>query len=995
MDYRSTLNLPQTDFPMKANLARREPEMLKKWAEEGLYENLCRATADRPLYVLHDGPPYANGHLHMGHALNKILKDIILKSKRMSGYHCPYVPGWDCHGLPIELNVDKELGEQKAEIDKLDFREKCRRYADKWIAVQSAEFQRLGVLGDWQQPYLTIDYRYEAAIAREFNNFLLNGLVSRSRKPVHWCASCRTALAEAEVEYADQTSPSIYVKFPLQPAAATALAERYPELLATQDELDRGQISNLSSGANQDGKGSSVPQVAASGPAPRTPVRKPDRSPQDAGLPNLFLVIWTTTPWTLPANVAVALHPDFTYAAVEVNGEILIMAEELVEQVATTCELTDLRVLTTLAAADLLGQSCLHPFMGRDSLIIGADYVTLETGTGCVHTAPGHGREDYLSGLKHDLPVLSPVDDKGHFTAEGGPYAGMFILKGNKQIIADLRQSGALLGEQKISHSYPHCWRCKKPVIFRATEQWFIGMDIPANIAGEQTTLREKALSAINGADWIPRWGRERIHGMVAGRPDWCLSRQRAWGVPITAVWCRDCGKVLNDEKIAAKITEFFTKEGADAWFARPLADFIGPDARCACGSTNLTKEEDILDVWFDSGVSYAAVLEQRDELQSPADLYLEGSDQHRGWFQSALLAAVGTRGAAPYKAVLTHGFVVDGKGKKMSKSIGNVIAPSQIIDQHGAEILRLWTASEDYRDDIRISDNILKQLADAYRKIRNTVRFLLGNLHDFDPAAPGSPPEAEMDELDRWILARFERLKEKTVTGYEKFEFHQVYHGLYNFCTVSLSALYLDIVKDRLYTMPADHPQRRAAQAVMYEIADGLLRLMAPILSFLAAEAWEYLPADERRETSVFLAAFPAARPQRLADQELLTKWDKILTLRSELTRALEIARRDKVIGHSLDAEVVVAADGQWAEFVNANWDTLQLVTIVSVMRREETLPAEAANIFHSEEIPGLQVLVRPAPGDKCQRCWMRVESVGEDQEHPAICHRCRGAIG
>ncbi len=943
MDYRFTLNLPQTEFPMKANLAKREPEMLKKWDEQGLYDQLCRATADRPLYVLHDGPPYANGHLHMGHALNKILKDIILKSKRMAGYHCPYVPGWDCHGLPIELNVDKELGDRKAGIDKLTFREACRRYADRWIAVQSEEFRRLGVLGDWEQPYLTIDYRYEAAIAREFNNFLLKGLVSRSRKPVHWCASCNTALAEAEVEYADHASPSIYVKFPLSPAAIAELAERYPAL---------------------------------------------------ADSPSIHLVIWTTTPWTLPANVAVALHPDIEYAAVETGGEILIMARELVEQVAAECEIGDYRILTSLAAADLLGRNCFHPFMGRDSLIIAADYVTLETGSGCVHTAPGHGREDYLSGLKYDLPVLSPVDDKGHFTAEGGPYAGMFILKANKQIIADLRRIGSLLGEKKLTHSYPHCWRCKKPVLFRATEQWFIGMDIPAEIGGETTTLRQKALAAIDGADWIPRWGRERIHGMVAGRPDWCLSRQRAWGVPITAVWCRDCGRVINDEKIAARITELFSREGADAWFSRDLADFIGDDARCSCGSANLAKEEDILDVWFDSGVSFAAVLEERPELQSPADLYLEGSDQHRGWFQSALLAGVGTRGEAPYKAVLTHGFVVDGKGKKMSKSTGNVIAPDDIIKRHGAEILRLWTASEDYRDDIRISDNILKQLADAYRKIRNTVRFLLGNLHDFDPAASGAPSEAEMSELDRWILARFEQLKERTRGGYEKFEFHQVYHQLYNFCTVSLSSLYLDIVKDRLYTRPADDPGRRAAQAVMYEICDGLLRLMAPVLSFLAEEAWEYLPADERRQSSVFLAPFPEARPARLADQELLAKWEKILALRSELTRALEIARRDKIIGHSLDAEVVIAAGGQWGEFIDANWETLQTVTIVSAMGREEILEMEQG-VYEGEEIPNLRVLVRPAPGEKCQRCWMRAEGVGDDVEHPGICHRCREALG
>ncbi|MFU8818183.1 MAG: isoleucine--tRNA ligase [Desulfurivibrio sp.] len=947
MDYRSTLNLPQTDFKMKANLAQREPEMLKRWEEAGLYQTIQQASAGRPLYILHDGPPYANGHLHMGHALNKILKDIILKSKRMAGFHCPYVPGWDCHGLPIELNVDKELGSKKAEIDKLAFREACRRYADQWVEIQREEFKRLGVQADWQQPYLTIDYRYEAAIAREFNKFLLNGTISRSRKPVHWCASCNTALAEAEVEYADHTSPSIYVKFPLANEAAAFLLGKYPDL------------------ANLPGKRGATPQ--------------------DATLPRVYLVIWTTTPWTLPANVAVALHPDLDYAAIELDGEVLIMAAELVEQVAAECAFSDHRLLGRFPAAALLGQSCRHPLLERDSLIIAADYVTLESGSGCVHTAPGHGREDYLSGLKHGLPVLSPVDDRGHFTEEAGPYAGMFIIKGNKQIIADLQERGALLGERKISHSYPHCWRCKKPVIFRATEQWFIGMD--------QTTpsLREKALAAINEVEWIPRWGRERIQGMVAGRPDWCLSRQRAWGVPLTAVWCKACGKVLNDEKIAATISEIFSREGADAWFARPLADFIGPEARCACGSTELVKEEDILDVWFDSGVSYAAVLEERAELQSPADLYLEGSDQHRGWFQSALLAAVGTRGVAPYKAVLTHGFVVDGQGKKMSKSIGNVIAPSEIIKQHGAEILRLWAASEDYRDDIRISGNILTQLADAYRKIRNTIRFMLGNLYDFEPGLQVRP-EAEMVELDRWILARFEQLRERTLENYQKFEFHQLYHGLYNFCTVSLSALYLDIVKDRLYTMPADDPRRRDAQAVLYRISDGLLRLMTPILSFLAAEAWEHLPADPRRESSVFLASFPAARPERVADHGLLARWEKILQVRSELTRALEIARRDKVIGHSLDAEVRLTATGEWGEFIAANWQTLQEVTMVSVM----TLAGDpAADAYQGEEIGGLQITVRPATREKCERCWNRAPGVGDHPDHPTICDRCAWAVG
>ena len=974
MDYRSTLNLPQTDFPMKANLAQREPELLKKWEDEKLYEAMEQAAADRPLYILHDGPPYANGHLHMGHALNKILKDIILKSKRMAGYRAPFVPGWDCHGLPIELNVDKELGEKKAQVGKLEFRESCRRYAAKWVATQQEEFQRLGVLGDWKNSYLTIDFQYEAAIAREFNNFLLSGLVSRSRKPVHWCASCSTALAEAEVEYADHASPSIYVKFPLAKNDVALLLEQFPALALVEGNVAANVAANVVANIANNLVGND----GAPSPNPESPA--------------IYLVIWTTTPWTLPANVAVALHPDFEYAAVELNGEILIMAAELVDQVMAECALEGYRVVATLPASALLNRSCRHPFLDRDSLVIAADYVTTESGSGCVHTAPGHGREDYLSGLKYQLPVLSPVDDRGHFTAEAGPYAGAFIMKGNKLIIADLQQSGALLGEKKISHSYPHCWRCKKPVIFRATEQWFIGMDIPGKIpgAGAGQTLRARALEVVDQVEWIPRWGRERIQGMVAGRPDWCLSRQRAWGVPITAVWCKDCGRILNDENIAAKITAYFEQEGADAWFSRELVDFIGPDARCACGSRDFVKEEDILDVWFDSGVSYAAVLEQRPQLQSPADLYLEGSDQHRGWFQSALLAAVGTRGSAPYKAVLTHGFVVDGKGKKMSKSIGNVIAPEEIIKQHGAEILRLWTASEDYRDDIRISDNILKQLADAYRKIRNTIRFLLGNLHDFDPAAPRTIPEAEMDELDRWILARFEQLKEKTLAGYEKFEFHQVYHGLYNFCTLSLSALYLDIVKDRLYTMPTDHPQRRAAQAVMYEICDGLLRLMAPVLSFLAAEAWEHLPATDRPQT-VFLAQFPAGNPQRVSDGELLAKWDKLLLVRSELTRALESARRDKVIGHSLDAEVVVAAEGEWGSFIDANWDLLQLVTIVSAMKREQSLEGE---VYQGGEIPGLRVQVRPAAGEKCQRCWMRAESVGEDDQHPGICKRCLEAI-
>ena len=927
MDYRATLNLPQTDFKMKANLAQREPEFLKAWEETDLYARVQERTAGRPLYVLHDGPPYANGHIHMGHALNKILKDIILKAKRMAGFHCPYVPGWDCHGLPIELNVDKELGPKKREIGKIAFRAACRDYAGKWIARQKAEFKRLGVLGDWDHPYLTIDYRYEAAIAREFNRFLLAGAVTRSKKPVHWCSSCRTALAEAEVEYYDHTSPSIFVKFPL--------------------------LADL---------GSEIPALAGRG---------------------VSVVIWTTTPWTLPANVAVALHPEFSYAAVRVGDEVLLLAEELVAKNCALWGVEEYEVLAVFSARALEGKKCRHPFLDRESLLVLADYVTLEAGTGCVHTAPGHGREDYLTGRKYDLPILSPVADDGRFTVEAGPYAGLFILEANPKINEDMAASGALIAERKLSHSYPHCWRCKKPVIFRATEQWFISM--------EANDLRSKALAAVQQVRWIPQWGMERIHGMVENRPDWCLSRQRAWGVPLTVAYCRQCGQVANNEQVMERITALFVQEGADAWFSRDLADFLGPDARCAhCGATEFVKEEDILDVWFDSGVSHAAVLEERQELAAPADLYLEGSDQHRGWFQSSLLTSVGTRGVPPYRGVLTHGFVVDGQGKKMSKSIGNVIAPEEIIKKYGAEILRLWVASEDYRDDIKISENILQQLADSYRKIRNTLRFILGNLYDFEPDRH-RVADSELDELDRWALYQFELLKARVLKAYENFEFHPVFHGLTQFCTVSMSALYLDVLKDRLYTLPAGSRERRAAQTALYEIADGLVRLMAPVLSFMAAEAWEHLPAAAEREENVFVALFPPLREERTREQELAGKWDRILKVRSELTRALEIARQDKVIGHSLEAEALMAAEGELGEFLAAHWETLRSVAIVSGLELAHTLPAEG---FVSSELPGLAVLVRPARGEKCERCWLRAESVGDNSVHPGLCGRCAEVV-
>ena len=800
MEYRDTLNLPQTKFKMKANLTQKEPQYLKHWDKEKLYQKLQEAGADKPLFILHDGPPYANGNIHLGTAFNKVLKDIILKSRRLAGFQAPYIPGWDCHGLPIEHNVDKELGKKKETIPVLAKRGACRKYAEKWIKTQKEQFRRLGVLGDWDQPYLTINYDYEAAIAREFNRFLLSDGVVRSKKPVYWCSTCRTALAEAEVEYYDHTSPSIYVKFPV----AEDLSETVPEL---------------------------------------------------AGMENLKVLIWTTTPWTLPANMGVAFHPDFVYAAVAVKDEVWILAQELVEKCFEAFEISDYKVLTTFSAKGLEGRKCRHPFLDRDSLMVLADYVTTEAGTGCVHTAPGHGADDYITGLRYDLEVLSPLDDGGQYTEEAGKYAGRQIPMVNREINDDMAADGCLVKESEINHSYPHCWRCKKPVIYRATKQWFISM--------RNNDLRDKALQAISEVKWTPAWGEQRIHGMIEGRPDWCVSRQRSWGVPLTVLTCTYCGEILKDASVCAQIESMFEKEGADAWFKHEAEAFLPDGVQCSCGSTHFEKESDILDVWFDSGVSHAAVMEAREELRSPADLYLEGSDQHRGWFQSSLLTSVGTRGQAPFKGVLTHGYVVDGKGKKMSKSIGNVIAPQEMIDKFGAEILRLWVASEDYRDDVKVSEEILRRVSDSYRKLRNTLRFLLSNLNDFNPATDSINPEnvEAFSEMDRWALARFADLVRRVDRAYTEYEFHAIYHSLINFCGTTISSLYMDVLKDRLYCSAPNASERRAAQTVIYRILDGLLRLIAPILSVTAAEAWEHLHGlDEKSplEQSVFFADFP-----------------------------------------------------------------------------------------------------------------------------------------
>ncbi len=927
MDYKATLNLPRTEFPMKASLPQREPEMLRRWEEMGLYGRIRQQSRGKPRFVLHDGPPYANGHIHLGHALNKILKDIIVKSRQMMGLDSPYIPGWDCHGLPIEHQVDKQLKAQGQVLPQVEVRARCRAYAKKFIDIQRDEFKRLGVLGDWERPYLTMNPHYVATIISEYGKFFLSGAIYRSKKPIHWCATCRTALAEAEVEYEDHGTPSIYVKFPL-----VSPPPGLPEL-GTGDPVS--------------------------------------------------LVIWTTTPWTLPANLAIAVHPDLEYAVLAVNGERLVTAAELAEGLLSHWGLQGKEVLR-VPGQRLEGAVGRHPWIDRNSQVILADYVTVTAGTGLVHIAPGHGQEDYDSGRKYNLTPYSPVDDDGRFTPEVPEFQGLEVWEANPGIIAHLRQRGALLLAEEASHSYPHCWRCKEPIIFRATEQWFISM--------EKKGLREKALQAIDRVAWVPRWGRERIYQMVEQRPDWCISRQRAWGVPIVAFHCQNCSEVLLNPEILEAILARVRQEGADFWFASPVEELLPSGTRCpGCGGDAFTKETDILDVWFDSGVSFAAVVEPNPELGLPVDLYLEGSDQHRGWFHSSLLAAVGTRGEAPYRGVLTHGFVVDGDGRKMSKSLGNVIAPQEVMAKYGAEILRLWVTAEDYRDDVRLSGNILKQLGDAYRRFRNTARFMLGNLYDFDPEKDLVPLQ-DREELDLVALSWLAQLTERVKRAYRDYEFHLVFHRLHQFCAVEMSALYLDILKDRLYISRVNSPARRSAQSTLYELLVDLTRLMAPILSFTAEEVWDHLPRTHQEE-SVHLASFPEP-PPGFPDEALLAKYEFLLKVRDEINRGLEEARRGKVLSTAQEARVALgSADTNLLERLQQSAADLKILTQVA----ELTITNQQASLSQplaAQEIPGLLVQVDKAVGEKCVRCWFNLPSVGQDSQHPQICHRCRQVL-
>ncbi len=933
-DYKKTLKLPQTSFPMKANLKEKEPETLKFWAENDTYRRMVAAREGAVRYVLHDGPPYANGHLHMGHALNKILKDIIVKSRHMAGNQAPYVPGWDCHGLPIEHKVSQELkAKGKTNLPAITVRRLCRDYATKFVDIQRKEFKRLGVFGDWDDPYLTMRPSYEAATALALCDFVERGSVYRGKKPIHWCLSCKTALAEAEVEYADETSPSVFVRFPLPD----------PKIKDVFPMADPGKT---------------------------------------------YAVIWTTTPWTLPDNMAVAAHPDFDYALVAAGDGQYVLAKELLDGLRELFGWPDATVLAEAPGAALEGLSARHPFYDRPSPIVTADYVTLDAGTGLVHTAPGHGREDYDTGMRHGLDILSPLDDAGRFLDAVPYFAGLTVWEANPKVIEKLEENGHLLAKRKIRHSYPHCWRCKEPVIFRATTQWFISM--------EANGLRQRALGAIeHDVEWIPAWGKERIHNMIAGRPDWCISRQRTWGVPILALLCESCDTAYNDAAWMRSVAEKFAghERGCDYWFEADLADIVPAGLACpSCGGTHWRKETDILDVWFDSGTSFAAVLEKRPELAFPADMYLEGSDQHRGWFHSSLLASLGTRGVAPYRQVLTHGYVVDGEGRKMSKSLGNGMEPQEIIDRHGAEILRLWTAAVDYRDDIRISDEILSRLVEAYRRIRNTCRFLLGNLSDFDPAAHDVAP-ADMLPLDRYALDTAARELARMDAAYAAYEFHKVFHALHNLCVTDLSAFYLDILKDRLYVEATDSRQRRSAQAALWRILLVLLRQMAPILSFTAEEVFRHTPACQRGDgESVFALAPLDAAAWRL-DEATRERLDLVATLRGEVTRAIEPRRKAGEVGHSLETAVTLYLPDDALASVEALAMDLREVFIVS---KVELKPAAAApaEAVACEGIAGAAVGVSRAPGAKCARCWLYSEELGASAAYPDLCPRCAAVL-
>lgn len=923
MDYSETLNLPKTEFPMRGNLPQREPEILERQETDKMYEKIMEGNEGKPLFILHDGPPYANGDMHMGHALNKTLKDIITRFKNMDGFKAPYIHGWDTHGLPIERQAIASLGINRHEVDTVSFRNLCRDFAMKYVNLQMGSLKRLGALGKWEDPYLTLDPKFESKQIEIFGKMAEKGYIYKGLKPIYWCPDCETALAEAEIEYQEDKTNSIYVKF--------AVRE------------DGGVFDSC-------------------------------------GIPKekINFLIWTTTTWTLPGNVAICLNKAFTYDLVEANGEYFIIADELVGSVMEAGGRKDYKTICSYTGAELEHIRCAHPFIDRDSVVILGDHVTLDAGTGCVHTAPGHGLEDYIACLQYkDIPIVVPVDEKGYLNEEAGEFAGLYYEKSNAKIIEKLTSLDALYAIQEIIHQYPHCWRCHNPIVYRAAEQWFASVD----------AIKEDAVKAIQGVTWLPKWGEDRITGMVQDRSDWCISRQRTWGVPIPIFYCAECGKELINADTIKAVADVFYEKGSNAWYELEAEEILPEGTVCpACGHNHFTKEKDIMDVWFDSGSSHSGVLDVKEGLQFPADMYLEGNDQYRGWFQSSLLTSIAARGEAPYKTVITHGMIVDESGEKMSKSKGNGISPQDIIKDYGADVLRLWVASADYKTDMHISKNILKQISEAYRKIRNTARYILGNIHDFNPDTD-AVKVADMPEIDRFAMSRLNKVVEKALEGYRSYEFHVVFHAIHNFCVVDMSNFYLDVIKDRLYSEKADSLARRSAQTVMFRILDALVRLMAPILAYTTEEIWAHMPhAASDKAEFVLLNDMPKV-DSAAQDEALEAKWNQILSVRGDVSKALETARADKVIGHSLGAEVTIYAEGALYDLLSAESDTLATYFIVSgakVCALSEA-PADAA-----EGETGIKVKVANAPGEKCERCWMFSETVGKNADHPTLCSRC-----
>ena len=938
MDYRSTLNLPKTEFPMKANLPQREPEMQRRWEEMDLYRRSMEKAAPLGRFVLHDGPPYSNGDIHIGHALNKTLKDFVVRYRSMQGYEAPYVPGWDNHGMPIENNVAKEFRKTGKVPTKLELRRRCREYAQKWVETQREQFKRLGVRGDWDHPYLTMDYAFEAKVVEVFGELAEAGYIYRGLKPVHWCPNCETALAEAEVEYAPHTSPSIYVRFPL-----------------------RQDPHGVFAGAPQD---------------------------------QCYTIIWTTTPWTIPANLAVAVHPDEEYVVARAGDALYLVAAALLKDTLDATGLGDAEIVSTHQGADLDGLDFGHPFFARDSVLLTAGHVTMEAGTGVVHTAPGHGREDFELGAANGLPALCPVDGRGRFTDEAGPFAGMDLKAGNRAVLDTLTERGALLHESALEHSYPHCWRCHQPTIFRATVQWFMSID--AN------DLRRRALLAIEGVQWVPPEGQNRITAMVGGRPDWCLSRQRAWGVGIPVFYCAACNHEILDRKAIDAVRDTVLREGSDAWFEKDAGAILPAGYACPkCGGTEFTKETDVLDVWFDSGSTCRAVAEARPELGFPSDVYLEGSDQHRGWFNSSLMVGMGTKGVPPYATVITHGFLVDAEGRAMHKSRGNAISPKDVVDRLGADVLRLWVASTDYHEDIRLGDEILKRVTDVYRRLRNTLRYCLANVSDFDPVHD-LVAYHEMPEIDRYALHRLQEVVARVTEAFEGYAFFRAYHELHNFCAVELSAFYLDVLKDRLYTSARNSKERRSAQTVLHEISVALCAMLAPLLPHTADEAWGYLPVVHGRPESVHLAAFPVAS-DAFRDEELAARWSRLLGVRDDVMKAIEGARQNGDIAQPIEAHVKLWCRDElaWQALREAGEQTLAQLLIVSRVTLETGPQDEPGPDDHTMTYPisvwqgdYVDIDVVAAAGVKCERCWLVREDIGERAAHPSLCVRCADAV-